>query len=547
LLDENATSPGPNQLHAYEEYCARKLPIIFRQALEHQIKENGGPEEWIRSKLTSLVQECQDRVFSSYRNELLGSEPEENHGELRSHENKATVFAASSTGRRLEQVRNRVQRPFAQKQRLIQVKNDCDSYSQDTNKSPGLGQLSHGFMAYDNTISDISTPSLTTGLSTIDTSSEENYLPSSAAIHNTEFQCLMEGCSFRGTPREWLESKHREEAHENSSRESLLVVDAVPVTPHSHSPTTDGRLNSEFRYLGNSHLLEASSTFGQSDYPHNDNQELLLAELNPITAKVSTPLGIQLPSQKYPGSSVLEKRQTTNDPIQDRDQKKDSEISDSEPPELKVGADMECFKGPLLAKSSSLAPHTASVDSHTIQILLNDSGSSTAECAAGGSLAEVQLEMLVQPVLLSLGESFIDCLVDELRYGQADQGPECSDTDLNNNDSPSSSSHGPQTGCSSTSASTTSAISSISSTTAKKRRLGAAGNNLAGGDDDDGIDGGDGADRKRQRGRNGQPRKGNNKPFACPFRKNDREKYSYNNAIYKTCVTTSWPDISHLK
>ena len=359
----------------------------------------------------------------------------------------------------------------------------------------------------------------------------------------------MEGCSFRGTPREWLASKHRDVAHESSSSESLLV-EPVAVIPHSYSPTTNGLLNSEFRYLGDSDLLKACSTFGESGcgWANDDNQELLVPELNPITTKVSTPLAIQLPSQKPPESSVLENCQVIDDPIQDRDRKKGSEISDSPPHELKVGADMECFKGPDALKRYSLAPNAASVDSHNIQaiqVLPNDSRSSTSESAAPGSLEEAQLEMLVQPVLLSLGESFVNRLVDELQYGQAAQGLECSDTELNDNDLPSSSSHGPQTGCSSTSTSTTSAISSVPSTTAKKHRLDAAGDNLAGGDDDDGSDG---ADRKRQRGRNGQSkRKGNNRPFACPFRKNDREKYSYNNAIYKTCVTTSWPDISHLK
>jgi hypothetical protein len=531
------------------EYCRRELPIIFRQALEQEISgasglpDNENPEESVRLKLMSLIRECQDRVFSTYRTKVLGSEPEENHGEPRPLENKATVFAASSEGRRPKQVSNRVQRLAAQRQRLIQIKDDCDSCSQDTHKSQGLGQLPHAFLAFDDTISDIGTPSLTTGLLTIDTCSEENYLPSSATIHNTEFQCPIEGCSFRGKPREWLESKHREKAHEISSRESLLVIDEVSVTSHSHRPTTDGILNREFRYIGNSHPWGASSIAEQSVYPYKHNQELLLAKLNPITTRESAPLAIQLPSQKVPESSELDNCQPTDDPIQDRERKKVSDRSDSEPPELKVGADTEYFKDPVLAESSFLAAHSASVDSPAIQILPNDAGSSTSESATGGSLEEVQMEMLVQSVLLSLGESFIDRLVNELRYGQAAHRPECSDTDSNNNDSPSSSSNRPQTESASTSALTASTISSITSTTISKRRLGATGDNLAGDDDD-----GDEADRKRQRGRNGQPRrKGNNRPFACPFRKNDREKYSYNNAIYKTCVTTSWQDISHLK
>jgi len=99
LLDEHASYAifrGLEQLQTYEEYRAKKLPIIVRQALEHQITENTDPEELLRSKLTNLIRDYQDRVFSSYRNEFLGSEPKEKHGEPRPHDDKATVFAASS-------------------------------------------------------------------------------------------------------------------------------------------------------------------------------------------------------------------------------------------------------------------------------------------------------------------------------------------------------------------------------------------------------------------------------------------------------------------
>jgi hypothetical protein len=151
-----------------------------------------------------------------------------------------------------------------------------------------------------------------------------------------------------------------------------------------------------------------------------------------------------------------------------------------------------------------------------------------------------KVEMLVKPVLLSLVESFIDRLVDELQYGQTTQRSECSDAASNNHGSPSSSSIG-QAESTSTSAST---VSAITPTTGSKRSLDAAGDNLADDDDEDGDD----TDRKRQRGRNGQPKTSrNNRPFACPFRKNHPKKYSFNIRIYKTCVTGSWPDTSHLK
>jgi hypothetical protein len=55
-------------------------------------------------------------------------------------------------------------------------------------------------------------------------------------------------------------------------------------------------------------------------------------------------------------------------------------------------------------------------------------------------------------------------------------------------------------------------------------------------------------DRDRKRLKAGHTKRlQTNRPFACPFRKNDSAKYSYNNLKYKTCVTTSWRDISHLK
>lgn len=168
---------------------------------------------------------------------------------------------------------------------------------------------------------------------------------------------------------------------------------------------------------------------------------------------------------------------------------------------------------------------------------LNSAPSPTITSSAARRERDERVEILVEPVLRCLGPSFIDRLVDELRYVHAAQEPGCSETDSNNHDSPSSSQNA------SISASTASAITS---TTGSKRRLDAEGDNLAGDDDDD--DDGDKGDRKRQRLRSGHPKKQQvNRPFACPFRKNNPERYSYNDVRYKTCVTTSWRDISHLK
>ncbi|RFU25181.1 hypothetical protein B7463_g11162, partial [Scytalidium lignicola] len=397
-------------------------------------------------------------------------------------------------------------------------------------------------------MSDIGTPSLTTGLSIIDTSSEKDYLHSSATRHNTEPQCFIDSY-FRENPHQWLESKHGEIAHKISLKEGLQVVEEVPVTlPHTdRMPLANGTLNEEFRYIGNSDPAGASSTPRQSSFPHQQNQELLLIELDTINRGGFTQPAINLPSKMALENSELDNCQPTDDPGQDGERMKDPNRSDSVPPGLKAGADAEYLQGPLPTETSSLVQDSPSVDSLAIQIPPNDPGSSefsTPDSVDKGLPGHIQLERLVQPVLRYLGEPFIDRLVDDLQYGQVAHLSECSDTDSNNNGLPSSSSNGAQTEGSSTSASTSSGLSSIQSMTARKRRLGTAKDNLAG---DDGNDS-DGADRKRQRGNNCHPRsKGDDRRFACPFRKNDSEKYSYNNNIYKTCVTGKWKDISHLK
>jgi hypothetical protein len=62
-------SPGSQEgLADYEEYCRRELPRVFRALLEEVVNNNTQPlEEQLRSQVTNLIRDAQDRVFSGYR------------------------------------------------------------------------------------------------------------------------------------------------------------------------------------------------------------------------------------------------------------------------------------------------------------------------------------------------------------------------------------------------------------------------------------------------------------------------------------------------
>lgn len=64
----------------YEEYARRELPRLFRSTLETIVHNETRPiEERLKSQLTSIIQECQDRVFSSYRASLSFPMPSPSH------------------------------------------------------------------------------------------------------------------------------------------------------------------------------------------------------------------------------------------------------------------------------------------------------------------------------------------------------------------------------------------------------------------------------------------------------------------------------------
>lgn len=61
-------SPESLELANYGDYSRRELPRLFRSLLETAVNDEAQPiEERLRGQLTSMIQECQDRVFSNYR------------------------------------------------------------------------------------------------------------------------------------------------------------------------------------------------------------------------------------------------------------------------------------------------------------------------------------------------------------------------------------------------------------------------------------------------------------------------------------------------
>jgi hypothetical protein len=67
-VQEDMQSPDSRALAEYEQYCRRELPKYFRASLEEMIDKEAQPfEENIRSQLMSMIRDCQDRVFSTYR------------------------------------------------------------------------------------------------------------------------------------------------------------------------------------------------------------------------------------------------------------------------------------------------------------------------------------------------------------------------------------------------------------------------------------------------------------------------------------------------
>ncbi|CAG8955158.1 hypothetical protein HYFRA_00007174 [Hymenoscyphus fraxineus] len=66
--DDIICSPESEELASYEEYSRRELPRFFQSALETAIATEAQPiEERLRSQLVGMIQDCQDRVFATYK------------------------------------------------------------------------------------------------------------------------------------------------------------------------------------------------------------------------------------------------------------------------------------------------------------------------------------------------------------------------------------------------------------------------------------------------------------------------------------------------
>ncbi|KAM3087035.1 protein phosphatase regulator [Clarireedia jacksonii] len=68
VQDDIVQSPDSKELTSYEEYSRRELPRFFQSALEAAIVDEAQPiEERLRSRLVEMIQDCQERVFSTYK------------------------------------------------------------------------------------------------------------------------------------------------------------------------------------------------------------------------------------------------------------------------------------------------------------------------------------------------------------------------------------------------------------------------------------------------------------------------------------------------
>jgi hypothetical protein len=346
-----------------------------------------------------------------------------------------------------------------------------------------------------------------------------------------------------------------EQAHEASDQ----ILPILPKAPNIDVSSTTSISNNNFRYLGDSHPWEVSCIEEGTSSHHMNSPESfmpLLTEFNVTQAKVNPDvISTSLHPQEGLEAPKLTPNQTPPLSLPHFTTMSDSGCSEAPNPEFGSSLDNQLNPGTeqqtVHINPNDMESDEASetIDSIPCRNMYEDAGaegwnSTPSSETTSSTTTEVKeertVETLVKSVLLCLGEPFIDRLVDELQHGQTIRSPKSSDATSNSQGSPSSSSTGQAE--TTTSASTVSATTSI---TGSKRSRDVAGDGTNGDKDE----AGDGSDRrKRQRGSDGPSRKPrNNKPFACPFRKNDPKKYSFNIRLYKTCATGSWPDISHLK
>jgi hypothetical protein len=148
-----------------------------------------------------------------------------------------------------------------------------------------------------------------------------------------------------------VENDHRrrlekisDKAHEASSNQNLRVVDKVSEVPNIDVSSTSGILNSEFRYLGNSHTWGGSSTEGESSC-HKNNPEILLADFNATPTRDAIAVLTILTPQRAPESPKSGIDQSPHDSLQHLKKMTDSGCSVA--PNQKNGSDVEDSDGPL--------------------------------------------------------------------------------------------------------------------------------------------------------------------------------------------------------
>lgn len=75
-IQEDGDLPQDIELFLYEEYSRRELPRMFRTAIETIVDEETQPlEEHLRGQLTTIIQQCQVRIFSNYLSQKPASTP----------------------------------------------------------------------------------------------------------------------------------------------------------------------------------------------------------------------------------------------------------------------------------------------------------------------------------------------------------------------------------------------------------------------------------------------------------------------------------------
>jgi hypothetical protein len=68
VQEEGPSSPDSRELSNYEDYIRRELPRLVRSNIESVVRRETQPlEAALISNLVSIIQDCQDRVFRSYR------------------------------------------------------------------------------------------------------------------------------------------------------------------------------------------------------------------------------------------------------------------------------------------------------------------------------------------------------------------------------------------------------------------------------------------------------------------------------------------------